>query len=196
MEEGVGIVGGNADEAVDADFGIHEASGKLAFDQEIDGADAGLFAIGAVDFGDIPALFFPIFEVHAEEHGGPVAGFGAAGAGVNLDVAIGHIVRAGEEGLHFDLEVVAFGEVEEVVGFVDGGGVIGFDAELVEGFDIFDGFFDGEEGLDLGAQALHFIDDFFGGVLVGPEVVGVHFFFKFFDFGLFGGDVKASRGWF
>ena len=65
-----------------------------------------------------------------------------------------------------------------VVGFVDGGGIVGLGAELIHGVDVFEGFFDGEEGLDGGADGLHFLDDFLRGILVVPEVRRRSFFLR------------------
>jgi len=77
---------------VDAGFGAQRAVGVVA--GELDG--------GALDTGDVAfrffhdlygkALFFAIFQIHAQQHRGPVLGFGTAGASLDFQEA-GHRVR-------------------------------------------------------------------------------------------------------
>ena len=196
MPPGVGVVGADAHQPMHADFAVHHARGPLALHHEGDRADARLFAVGAVHFGDIPVFFLPELQVHPEKHGGPVAGLRAAGAGMNLHVAIRHVVRAGEQRLKFDLGVVALDLVEHVVGFVDGGLIPGLATKLVKGFHVFEFFFNRKKRLDFSAGKFEIFDDLLGGVLVVPEALGAHLFFEFFDVGLACRHVKASRGCF
>ena len=96
----------------------HVAIGVFTLDQQRDIFDAGLFAPGAVDFGDVPALALEMVEIHAQEHLGPILGLGAAGAGVNLHETVFGIVLAVEKGLQLDLVGPLFQVGQRAVGLV------------------------------------------------------------------------------
>ena len=69
-------------------------------------------AVLAIDLADIPAAAFEEIEIHAQEHLGPILGFGAAGTGVNLDEAIQRVILTVEQRLEFD-RLAAFLELGE-----------------------------------------------------------------------------------
>ena len=63
-------------------LGLEPAVGELALDHERGAGDAGLVAGQDVEHLGLVARFFGEALVHAQEHVGPVAGLGAARAGV------------------------------------------------------------------------------------------------------------------
>ena len=111
----VGVERGDAHKAVDAALGLEHSEGVWAFDLEVDVLVAGLLALLRVVFLDLPALALGVALVHPVEHRDPVAGLGAALAGVELHEHVAGVELAAEERLEAELreEVVglrAFGE--------------------------------------------------------------------------------------
>ncbi len=77
-----------AHQAVHAGFGAQQAVGVLAFDLDRGAFDAGHVAGGFFFDRGLEALALGVLEVRAQQHAGPVAGLGAAGAGLNVDKAV------------------------------------------------------------------------------------------------------------
>ena len=84
-----------------AAFGFAKAVGVFARDEHRGALDAGGFTGQRVGDFDFPAARFRPALIHAQQHVRPVAGFGAAGAGVDAQDAIVLVVRAGEENPQF-----------------------------------------------------------------------------------------------
>ncbi len=99
----VGIERRFAHQAVHADFGLQPAVGVIALDPEGGALDAG--HVAAADFHQLglPAAALAPAQVHAQQHLGPVLGFGAAGAGLDVDEAVGGVELAGEHALELEL---------------------------------------------------------------------------------------------
>jgi hypothetical protein len=95
-----------------AAFGLGEAIGVLAFDQQRRGLDPGLLARVIVDELDLHAAAFGPARVHALEHARPVLALGAAGARIDLDIGVVRVRLAREQRL--DLVMLgAHGELGE-----------------------------------------------------------------------------------
>jgi hypothetical protein len=71
-------------------------------------------------------------RIHTHQHAGPVLRFGTAGTGLNIEIAIGAVVFAGEHAAEFKLRQLLFQHVEFGNGFV-GLFVVGFDGQLQAG---------------------------------------------------------------
>ena len=189
-----GVEGGDADEAMDAAFGLEEAVGVFAHDFEGSGADADFVALHVVDDLDFAAVAFGPALVHAEEHVGPVAGFGAAGTGVDGEVGVAAVERAGEEEVEF---VFGDGVLDVVVflgDFLEGGGDAFFFGHFDEDLEVFGAGVEGGQGFDAAFDAVDLVDDFAGVVLAIPEAGGGDAFFEFFELSGLGRDVKDTSG--
>jgi hypothetical protein len=90
-----------AHQAVHAGFGAQEAVGVFAFDLQGGGLDAGHLAVGFFHHFDLEAFAFAIAQVLAQQHRGPVLGFGAAGAGLDVDEAVVRVHRIVEHPAEF-----------------------------------------------------------------------------------------------
>ena len=129
-----GVEGALAHQAMHAGFGAQQAVGVFALDLDRGRADAGHVAFGFFQHFGLEALAFAILEVLAQQDAGPVAGLGAAGAGLDVDkavVGVGRLVEHAAElkarhcafnafqigGDRFQRVVVAFvlGHVEKVL---------------------------------------------------------------------------------
>ena len=71
-----------------AGLGLQPAIGVVAADLDGGGFDAGFFALGLFEIFDLEAVLLGPARVHAQQHLGPVLAFGAAGAGMNLEIGI------------------------------------------------------------------------------------------------------------
>ena len=103
----VGVEGRDADQAVDADFGLQQAVGVLAVDFEGGALDAGAFAFQTVGHHGGKALSLGPSQVHAEQHLGPILALRAAGAGMDGHDGRARVVLAGEEHAGFQALQVA-----------------------------------------------------------------------------------------
>jgi hypothetical protein len=94
----VRIIGADPDQAVHPAFGLGIAIGVLALDQQSRRLDARLLAGMIVDQLDLHAVALGPARVHALQHLGPVLAFGAAGAGIDLDIGVVGVGLAGKKG--------------------------------------------------------------------------------------------------
>ena len=105
----------DAHESVDAAFGLQVAVGVFAGDLEGGPLDAGFVAgLDVEDFGFHAVLLDPAL-IHAHEHVGPIAGFGAASATVDGEVGIAAVELPAEEAADFEL----IEDLSEVMEFFD-----------------------------------------------------------------------------
>jgi hypothetical protein len=106
------VIGADADEAVDAAFGLGIAIGVLALDSIV----ADLMPACSPEWKSISSTFIAVAlgpaRVHALEHAGPVLALGAAGAGIDLDIGVVGVGLAGEQRLDLVL-LGALGELGE-----------------------------------------------------------------------------------
>ena len=105
-----------AHQAVHAGFGTQQAEGVIAIDLQAGTLDAGYVARGFLLDLDAEALAFGIANILAQQHAGPVAGLGTAGAGLDVQEGVVGVCRLVEHAAEFQ-RFHALG---------DGGGV-GFD---------------------------------------------------------------------
>ena len=85
---GIGIIGRDADQPVHPGFGLEPAIGAVALDENGGGLDAGLLAGMLLDELHLVAMRLRPAHIHAQQHAGPVLALGAAGAGMDLDIAV------------------------------------------------------------------------------------------------------------
>jgi hypothetical protein len=141
----------------------------------------------------VAAAFGPAL-IHAEEHVGPVAGFGAAGTGVDGEVGVAAVEGAGKH----EVKLVA-GECGEQVfvfllNFLMAGGVAFFFGHLDEDFEVLGAGVETGEGFDAAFDAVDLVDDFAGVALVVPEARGGHAFFELRKLAGLAWDVKDTSG--
>ena len=129
----------------------------------------GLFALGLVEDLGREAVAFRPAQVHAQQHLGPVGGFGSAGAGADRQQRVALVVLAAEEQLAAGLGVL-------------GGELLGFPVDLGEEalVRLFLGQIEQLDGglgarleiapqSELFAQTLSLAQDLLGRALVVPE---------------------------
>ncbi len=85
---GIGIERRDPHESMHPALGLQPAVGVLARDLQRRRLDPGLLARAFVDELDLVAPPLGPAHVHAEQHRRPVLAFGAAGAGVNLEIGV------------------------------------------------------------------------------------------------------------
>ena len=91
-----------AHQAVHAGFGAQPAVGIVADHADGRALDAGDFAVALIDDFGLDAMRVGPFQIHAQQHGGPVLRFGAAGAGLNVEKRIVRVHLAGKHALEFE----------------------------------------------------------------------------------------------
>ena len=110
--------------------------------------DAGHFAFGQFDDGGVEAVLVGPAQVHAQQHVGPVLGFGAARTGLDVEVAIVGVHLAAEHAA----ELQPFENLAQAVQFdddiVDGALVVFFDGHVEQVARIGQTAFELVEGLD------------------------------------------------
>src|SRR5690242_5193407 len=99
----VGVEWRNAHQAMHTDFRLEQPVGVFAVDFEGNGLDARAFTLEAVRDQSVEALLLGPPKIHAQQHFGPVLAFSAAGAGVNGDDGVAHVVLAREQHRGLDL---------------------------------------------------------------------------------------------
>ena len=80
-----------------AGLGLEPAIGVVAADLDGGGFDAGFLALRLFQIFDLEAVLFGPARVHAQQHRGPVLAFGAAGAGMDLEIGIEAVGLAAEQ---------------------------------------------------------------------------------------------------
>ena len=90
-------------QTVHAGLGAQPAIGVVAGHADGRALDAGHLAGALIDDFGLDAVRIRPFQVHAQQHGRPVLGFGAAGACLNVEKGIVRIHLAGEHALEFQL---------------------------------------------------------------------------------------------
>ena len=120
---GIAVVRADPDQPVDAAFGLQIAIGIVALNKDGRRLDPGLLAGVVVDQFDLHAVALGPAGVHPLQHAGPVLALGAAGAGIDLDIAVVGVGLAGQQCRH----LVAVGAVGKLGqsgdAVVDQGGV-------------------------------------------------------------------------
>src|SRR5438552_2481332 len=100
---GVGVEGRDADETVNAGFGLHVAVRIRPFDREGGALETRTLTGLELDELDAEAAALAPAEVHAQQHLGPVLRLEPAGAGVDLDDRVAAVVLAAEEAEELEL---------------------------------------------------------------------------------------------
>ena len=112
-----------AHQAVHAGFGAQQAIGVFAFDLDRGALDARHVARGFFLHRGLETLALGVLEVLAQQHAGPVARFGATGAGLDVHKAVQRIGLVAEHAAEFQLfdqraQLVGFGFDGEQAGFI------------------------------------------------------------------------------
>ena len=102
MPAGVGVEGRLAHQTVDAGFGAQHAEAVFAGELDGRGLDAGHIPFRLFQHFDAVALALAVLDVHAQQHRRPVLGFGAAGAGLDVDEAVERVGRIIEHAAEFE----------------------------------------------------------------------------------------------
>ena len=180
---------------VHAPLGLAKAVGILAGDQQRCALDAGDFAREQFADLDRPAALLTPALVHAQEHVGPVARLGAAGAGVDGEDAVAVVVRPVEHQLQLE-RLQPPGELGQV------GRQLGLDV-LLRGLVLAIGQFDHrphvgvlrlglEQRIDAALNRRRLGDEFLGIDAIVPEIVLRHLPLDFRQAVLCLGNVKDT----
>ena len=113
------VIGRNAHQTVHAAFGLEPAIGVMPQHADRGRLDAGLFAVALFQPLDLVAVLFRPAGIHAQQHLRPVLRLGAAGAGVDFDVAVVVIGLARQQGLQFHLAGAFLQDANLGLGIVD-----------------------------------------------------------------------------
>ena len=181
---------GDAHQAVHAVLALEVAVGIGAADLDGGGLDAGHITFLTVKEFHAKVVAFGPTDVHAEEHLGPVAAFGAARAGVDVQDRVEGVLLVAHHVLELQL---LHGLHGLVVGLVElrFRGVARLQ-ELVDHLQLI---------IQLGGlvvvghprlDAADFLQQLFGGLRVVPKTVLLGYLFFFFDFLFFGIYVKDT----
>jgi hypothetical protein len=92
-----------AHQTVHAGLRAQLAEGVVALDLQRRAADAGDVALGLFQHLGLEALALAVLQVLAQQHRRPVAGLGAAGAGLDVDEAVQRIRRVAEHAAELEL---------------------------------------------------------------------------------------------
>ena len=111
--------GRNPHQAVHAGFGLQPAIGVLALDQDRRRFDARALAFALFEIFDLVAMALGPARVHAHQHLGPVLAFGAAGAGMDLEIGVVAVGLAGEHGFQPQLLGALMQRSEALLGVGD-----------------------------------------------------------------------------
>jgi hypothetical protein len=167
MSPGVGVEGGDADQAVYPAFRFQEAVCEGPVELEGGAFYSGAFPVLKVEFRNGPALFFAVHPVHAQEHFGPVLAFCAAGAGVDLHDAGKFVLGLVECALELHLFYLAEGFVIRFAGLLFGG-LAGF-PEIEQDGKVFNRGIDGVVEFDPVFVEFDVLENFGGALVVVPE---------------------------
>ena len=126
----IGIERRDPHQPVHAALGLQPAIGVVAADLDGRGFDAGFFALGFLEILDLEAVLLGPARVHAQQHLGPVLAFGAARAGMDLEIGIEAVGLAGQQRLELAPRDLLLQVLERVLGFRDDAGIILGFAEL------------------------------------------------------------------
>ena len=121
MAATAGVERALAHQAVHADLGAQPAVGVLALEAHGGGLDAGHVAVGGFHQLGLEAVRLAPAQVHAQQHLGPVLGFGAAGTGLDVQIGVGGVHLAGEHAAEFQVGDHALQALQVRFHFRDGG---------------------------------------------------------------------------
>ena len=152
-----------------AGLALQVAVGVVALDVQRGAADAGFVVAQLVDDLGLVAVTLGPAAVHAQEHLGPVASLGAAGAGLDPEVGVAGVLRPAQHRLQ--LEVVepssrACASSAVQLG-LEAGILLG---QLGQGLEVADGGFQLLERLEQAVERLELLDDLLGFFRIVPEV--------------------------
>ncbi len=99
MAAGVRIERRDAHQAMDAALGLEPAIGVGTADPDRRRFEAGLLAAALFEPLDLVAVRFGPARIHAQQHLGPILRLGAAGPGMNLEIAIVAVGLARQQAL-------------------------------------------------------------------------------------------------
>src|SRR5690606_24371496 len=97
------IKGALANQAVYPGFGAQKTIGVIAFNLDGGRFDASHVPVRLFQNFRLEAFVFGIAHVHAQQHGGPVLGFGTTGAGLDIHKAVKRVGRVGEHAAKLQL---------------------------------------------------------------------------------------------
>ena len=180
MTTATGIERALTHQAVNAGFRTQPAVGVIANDFDGHGFNARNFTFGFFDDFGLKAARFRPAQVHAHQHAGPVLGFGAAGTGLNIEVAVGAVVFAGEHAAELKLCQLLFQPVQLSNRFVEGLFVFGFNRQLQQTSHVFQPLGHLIQGIHNGFQRRTLFTQRLGAFRFVPDVrlfqLGVYFF--------------------
>ena len=157
-------------ESMNASFGLEVSVGVGAFDFECRGRKAGFLAVLIVSDDDLKSTSLGPAAIHTVEHGGPVAGLGAAGSGLNDDEGVLGIAGRIQEDDQFEGLEIFDNLVESGTRFFCRVDVIKFFGKFDTGIEVFKVFLELKKGIKLVLVKLGFSKNFAGFILMIPEL--------------------------
>ena len=129
----------------------------------------GLFALGLLDPVDLVAVLLGPARIHAQQHVGPVLAFGAAGAGMDLEVGIVGIGLAREQRLELAPRHLGLELPERVFGVADRLAVLLGFAQLDHGELVVELLLDAADGGELILERGALLHQLLRALLIVPE---------------------------
>ena len=166
----VGIERRDAHQAVHAGLGLEPAIGVAALDLDGRRLDPGFFAGGLFEELDLVAVLLGPARVHAQQDVGPVLALGAAGAGMDLEIAVVGIGLARQQRLHLAALDVGLEPLERRLGVAHHRLVLLGLAKLDHGELVIELALDAADGGELVLERGAFLHHALRALLVVPEV--------------------------
>ena len=177
---GVAVEGRDAHQTVDPRFPLAVAVGELARDVERHALDPCLVAGLVVDDLVLPVPPFDVAPEHAEQHGGPVAGLGAAGPRVDGQIHVLAVKLAREEAQYLVFVQLLLQSLGIAFGIGQKFGLLGGHVDGLPEFG--DRFFQLKKGIEHVPAGGKFAHGGLSGLLVVPEIGSGHFGFELLEF--------------
>ena len=149
---GVGVERADAHQPMHAGLALEVAVGELPLDLESGAANPGLVIAQLIDQLDLTAMPLGPARVHAHEHLGPVARFGAALPRLDANEGVAAVLRSAQHGPQFEVAELLF-ELGQFLGqlVIDAGVLF---AELNQSLEILGRRFESGKGIEQAVEGL------------------------------------------
>jgi len=184
----IGVKWADANEAVNTAFALQITVGIIPYDAQGGAADAGLLVAQLVDQLGLIAVALGPAGIEAQEHLRPVAGLGAASAGLNLEKSVAGVLRAAEHGLQFEIVQPMLHAPQFLVELGIQTGI--FHGQLAQRLEVPARALQLFEGLQHRGQFFQLLNGFLGFVRIVPEGRLAHEIVQLGALPLLAGDVK------
>jgi hypothetical protein len=196
VPSGVGVERADPDEPVHAALARELAERERPDHAQLDRANARLFARRDLQLLIFELVRVEVPRVHAQQHAGPVAAFGASGARVDAEEAVAHILRPRQQTLQFHLPIATLQRSHVIFELGQFVRVVFVRRQLEQLHDVFHFFLQLLDRLDRSLQRAELPHHRLRPLLVVPEPGRGHLVAQLLQLLLLARQVKASPGFF